>query len=84
MEVNYTYDIVDIAKTFHNFKHLNLNLQELQNRTFDPRSPDYLKSIGVFAAWPILALLIILVLYLLISLFVCCCCSGDKKREVKK
>ncbi|CAG2169472.1 unnamed protein product [Oppiella nova] len=81
MEVNYTYDIVDIAKAFHNFKHLNLNLQELQNRTFDPRSPDYLKSIGVFAAWPILALLIILVLYLLISLFVCCCCSGDKKRE---
>ncbi|CAG2120138.1 unnamed protein product, partial [Medioppia subpectinata] len=75
------YEIVDIAKNFHELTHRTLNLQKWENTTFDPDQKDYLISVGMFAVWPITTLVAVLVIYLLTSIFMCCCCSGDRKKQ---
>lgn len=75
------YDIIDIANWFHNLSHLSYDLKPIKNSTFDPNNNDYVTSIAVFIALPVVALVIILIIYLIFSILMCICCIDDKKRK---
>jgi hypothetical protein len=78
-----SYDISEVVNRFHSFKRLNFKLGSNKNSTFDVENQEYIQSLVVFVAIPLLILILILLLYLIYSICICICGTNKKSDESK-
>ncbi|XP_054153158.1 protein tweety-like isoform X2 [Oppia nitens] len=75
------YNISIFAKLLHSLPHIDIRLNYLQNKTFNPNDNQYLESLGILVAIPGFWLIITLLFFLIF--FLCRCCDANNKKKRK-